>query len=59
VLKAVDYLIKSGEKCLKKFSLEESHGYFKKAFDILISIPEKSDETHKILVGLQNRMVSC
>ena len=36
-LKAVDYLIKSGEKSLKRYAVEESHQYFKEAFDLLSS----------------------
>ena len=33
--KALDYLVKSGEKSLGRFSLGESHQYFKEAYDIL------------------------
>lgn len=40
--KAVEYLINSAEKCLKRYALEESHLYFKEAFDLLSS---KSLET--------------
>jgi len=39
--KAVDYLMKSGEKSRSKYSLGESHKYFKEAFDMLF---EKSLE---------------
>jgi hypothetical protein len=34
-LKAVDYLMKAGEKCLERYTVEESHQYYKEAFDIL------------------------
>jgi class 3 adenylate cyclase/tetratricopeptide (TPR) repeat protein len=33
--KALDYLLKAGEKSLGRFALGESHKYFKEAFDIL------------------------
>jgi class 3 adenylate cyclase/tetratricopeptide (TPR) repeat protein len=33
--KALDYLVRSGEKSLSRFSLEEAHQYFKEAYDIL------------------------
>jgi class 3 adenylate cyclase/tetratricopeptide (TPR) repeat protein len=41
-LKAIDYLIKAGEKSLKRYALEEAHRYYKDAFDILINKPDKS-----------------
>jgi tetratricopeptide (TPR) repeat protein len=51
-LKAVDYLIKSGEKSLKRFSVEESHNYFQRALDILTSNQEKPLEDKKRIVDL-------
>ena len=33
--KAIDYLIKSGRKSLRRFSLDESHRYFQKAFNLI------------------------
>lgn len=44
VNKAVGYLMKSGEKCLNRYALEESHLHFKEAFDLLSS---KSSETRE------------
>jgi len=35
VLKAVEYLVKSGEKCHKRYSLDEAHQYFKEAYELL------------------------
>ena len=32
--KAVDYLLKSGEKCLERYAAEEAHQYFGKAYEI-------------------------
>jgi len=35
VFKAVEYLVKSGEKSHKRYSLEEAHQYFKDAYELL------------------------
>jgi class 3 adenylate cyclase/tetratricopeptide (TPR) repeat protein len=53
-LKAVDYLIKAGQKSLKKYSLEESDQYFKDAFDLLSNKASKSDEEIFLLVKVLN-----
>ncbi|MBC8456416.1 MAG: hypothetical protein H8D67_00280, partial [Deltaproteobacteria bacterium] len=52
VLKAVDYLMKSGEKSVKRYSVEESHQYYKEAFDILTNKPDKSREEEGLLIDL-------
>ncbi len=52
VLKAVDYLMKSGEKSLKRYSVEESHRYYEEAFDLLTNKPEKSIEEKALLIDL-------
>ena len=52
LLKAVDYLIKSGEKSLKRYSVEESHHYFKEAFDLLSSKSDRTKEEDGLLIGL-------
>ena len=51
-LKAVDYLIKSGEKSLKRYAVEESHQYFKEAFDLLSSKSDRTREEDWLLIGL-------
>ena len=51
-LKAVDYLIKSGEKSLKRYAVEESHQYFKEAFDLLSSKSDRTKEADGLLIGL-------
>ena len=52
--KAVDYLIKSGEKSLARYAVEEAHQHFKKAYDILASKAELT-ETEKItLIDILN-----
>jgi class 3 adenylate cyclase/tetratricopeptide (TPR) repeat protein len=50
--KAVDYLIQSGIKSLKRYSLDEAHRYFQQAYEILISRPEKSLDEKKLIVDL-------
>ena len=54
-LKAADYLIKSGDKSLKRYSLDESHDYFQQAFDLLNTITEKTPEIYKIMIDLLNK----
>jgi len=50
--KAVDYLVKSGEKSLKRYAVEESHQYFKEAFDLLADQPVKTKEQGGLLIDL-------
>jgi len=50
--KAIDYLIKSGIKSLKRYSLDEAHRYFQEAYDILRSRAEKSTEEKKLIIDL-------
>jgi class 3 adenylate cyclase/tetratricopeptide (TPR) repeat protein len=52
--KAVDYLVKSGEKSLARYAVEEAHQYFKKAYDILASKAELSEAEKIILIDLLN-----
>jgi class 3 adenylate cyclase/tetratricopeptide (TPR) repeat protein len=54
-LKAVDYLIKSGDKSIKHYSLDEAHDYFQKAFDLIQDISDKSPEISKIIIKLINK----
>ncbi|MGV7222898.1 MAG: adenylate/guanylate cyclase domain-containing protein [Nitrospinales bacterium] len=51
-IKAVDYLIKSGEKSLKRYSLDEAHKYFQEAYDILSSRPDKTLEEKNLIIDL-------
>ena len=51
-LKAIDYLIKSGEKSLKRYAVEESHQYFKEAFDLLSSKSDRTKEMDGLLIDL-------
>jgi tetratricopeptide (TPR) repeat protein len=50
--KAIDYLVKSGEKSMNRFALEESHQYFKEAFDILVNKPDKTKEEEGLLIDI-------
>ena len=52
ILKAVDYLIKAGEKSYKRYALDESHSYFKEAYDLLSDKPERTREEEKLLIDL-------
>jgi predicted ATPase len=51
-VKALNYLIKAGEKSFKRYALEESHLYFKEAYDVLSSKPERTTEDEKLLIDL-------
>jgi len=50
VSKAVDYLVKSGEKSLGRYAVEESHQYFKEAFDLLTHKPDRTREENGLLI---------
>jgi class 3 adenylate cyclase/tetratricopeptide (TPR) repeat protein len=52
VHKAVDYLIKSGEKSLKRYAVEESHQYYQEAFDLLKNKPGMMEEERNLLIDL-------
>jgi DNA-binding transcriptional MerR regulator len=52
--KAVDYLVKSGEKSLARYAVEEAHQYFKKAYDILALKEELSEAEKIILIDILN-----
>jgi tetratricopeptide (TPR) repeat protein len=50
--KAIVYLMKSGGKSLKRYAIEESHQYYKEAFELLNSKSNKSKEDDKLLIGI-------
>jgi tetratricopeptide (TPR) repeat protein len=52
ILKAVDYLIRSGEKSLARYAVEESHQYFKEAFDLLSHKPQRTKREDTLLIEL-------
>ncbi len=55
VCRAVDYLMKSGEKSLKRYALEEANQYFKEAYEILSGNQARSKEEDLQLVELLMR----
>ena len=52
--KAIDYLVRSGEKSLSKYAVEEAHQYFRKAYDILVSNEKLSEAEKIILIDILN-----
>jgi class 3 adenylate cyclase/tetratricopeptide (TPR) repeat protein len=52
VHKAVDYLVKSGDKSLRRYAVEESHRYFREAFDLLTQNGPETDDDKRLLVDL-------
>jgi len=54
VIKAVDYLVKSGEKSLARYAVEEAHQYFRTAFDILAPNEDKSEDEKILLIDILN-----
>ncbi len=50
--KAVDYLVKSGEKSLNRYAVEEGHRYFKEAFDLLTIKTDRTKEEQALLIDL-------
>jgi tetratricopeptide (TPR) repeat protein len=53
--RAIDYLMKAGEKSLTRYALEESHQYYQEAYDLLANKPAMTDEEKRILVNLLNQ----
>ena len=52
VPKAADYLIRSGEKSLARYAVEESHQYFKEAFDLLSHKTQRGKDEDALLIEL-------
>jgi tetratricopeptide (TPR) repeat protein len=50
--KAVHYLMKSGEKSLKRYSVDESHQSYKEAFEILTAVHNENAENRDLLIKL-------
>ena len=51
-LKALDYLVKAGEKSFKRYALDESHTYFQEAYNLLSDKAEKTRAEEKLLIDL-------
>ncbi len=52
VHKAVTYLMKSGEKSMRKYAVEEADRYYHEAFEILIANESKTPEENRLLIDL-------
>ena len=52
IFKAIDYLMKAGEKSKVKHSTEETHHYFKEAFEILSNYPNRSKKEDALLIDI-------
>jgi len=50
--KAIDYLMKSGKKSLARYSIEESHQYYKHAFELLDNKLNKTNAEKELLIDL-------
>jgi len=50
--KAIDYLMKSGEKSIKRYAVEESNRYYEEAFELLASKSDRSREEEERLIEL-------
>ncbi len=50
--KAIDYLMKSGAKSLKKYAIEESHRYYGEAFDLISDKPDRSRDEDRLLIDI-------
>jgi tetratricopeptide (TPR) repeat protein len=44
--------MKSGEKSLRRYAVEESHQYYQEAFDLLKNKPAMTDEDRRLLIDL-------
>ena len=53
--KAVDYLIKSGEKSLNRFALDEAHQYYQQAYDLLSPRVGETEEDNNLLFYLLDK----
>jgi len=52
ILKAVDYLMRSGEKSIGRYAVEESHQYYKEAYDFLLNKRDKTKEEEELIIDL-------
>jgi class 3 adenylate cyclase/tetratricopeptide (TPR) repeat protein len=50
--KAVSYLIKSGEKSLRRYAVEEANQYYQEAYDLLKGHSKKTKEEMELLIDL-------
>ncbi len=53
--KAVDYLIKAGEKGFNRYALDEADRYYRQAYDLLVAIAEPAEEDKNQLFDLLDK----
>ena len=51
-VKAIDYLIKAGQKSLRRYALDESDQYFREGFDLLAMKNDRTVEDNRLLVDI-------
>jgi class 3 adenylate cyclase/tetratricopeptide (TPR) repeat protein len=51
-VKAAEYLVKAGKKCLARYSVEESHQYFQDAYDILQKNTDKTNTEKTAIIDM-------
>ena len=54
VTKAVEYLMKAGEKNINRYSLDEAYQYYREAFELLRSKPDLSVSEKETLIDILN-----
>ncbi|MCJ7683405.1 MAG: AAA family ATPase, partial [Desulfobacteraceae bacterium] len=54
VNKAVEYLVKAGEKTLARYAVDEAHEHYKKAYNILGPKENKTADEKKLLIDMLN-----
>jgi predicted ATPase len=52
ISKAIHYLMKSGEKSLARYALDESHQYYTEAYQLIVEIPDKTKSDNELLIDL-------
>jgi len=52
IFKAIDYLIKAGEKSLSRYALDESDQYFREGFELLAMKNDRTIEENQLLVDI-------
>ncbi|MGD9132759.1 MAG: AAA family ATPase [Desulfobacterales bacterium] len=51
-LKAVTYLMKAGEKSLRRYAVEEAHQYYQEAYDLILNKTDKTREDERLLIDV-------
>ncbi|MEJ2102752.1 MAG: AAA family ATPase, partial [Desulfobacterales bacterium] len=52
IIKAVSYLMKAGEKSLKRYAVQEAHQYYLEAYELLLNKTDKTREDELLLIDL-------